>query len=50
MFSIIGYFINFVMTTSSSWAYFYVVGPATFLLGLVVLIIGLIIKAAKKKK
>ncbi len=49
MFAIIAYAINFVMPTSSSWAYIYVVGPVFFLLGVVVLILGIIIDAAKKK-
>ena len=50
IFCIIAYVINFVMPTSSSWAYIYVVGPIFFLIGVVVLIIGIIVDAARKKK
>lgn len=50
MFALIAYVINFSMPTSSSYAYIGIVGPIFPLIGVVILVIGLIIKAAKKKQ
>ena len=37
-----GYFVNFIMPTSSSWAYLYLLGPIIIIVGVVISIIGAI--------
>ncbi len=39
---VLGYVVNLLIPTTSSWAYYYVVGPATILIGLIVLLVGLL--------
>jgi len=45
---IMGYIVNFIVPTQSSWAYLYLLGPIIIIFGVIVLIIGAIRVSAKK--
>ena len=38
----LGYVVNFIIPVRSSWAYYYIVGPATILIGLIVFLVGIL--------
>jgi len=38
----LGYFVNFLIPSTASWAYYYVVGPAWILIGFIIFAIGIL--------
>ncbi|MFW9972940.1 MAG: zinc ribbon domain-containing protein, partial [Candidatus Odinarchaeota archaeon] len=47
---IAGYIVNFIMPTSSSWAYLFLLGPIIIIIGLIISIVGAITGAVVKNK